>query len=64
MILIWCSNFSLSHSKEDSSLEITREVLKSLKKAVGFFGQEYKNVNLDAVFGLRVAEGERLLQWK
>lgn len=47
---------------ETNQKKSTRDVLKSLHKIIGFFEREYASVNLDAVFGLRIAEGrsERL----
>ena len=34
--------------------------IRSLSRSVEFFSQNYEKVNLDAIYGLRVAEGEEL----
>ena len=38
---------------------IVTRVAEAVEKAIGFFSREYRNVNLDALLGLRMAEGKQ-----
>ncbi|XP_072027861.1 UPF0764 protein C16orf89 homolog [Amphiura filiformis] len=38
--------------------DIVTRVLRAVEKTTGFFSREYENVNLDALLGLRMAEGQ------
>jgi hypothetical protein len=61
-ILMSASNQIVSktygHATETRRLALLPRVLKSLDKILIFFEQEFDQVNLDAIFGLRMTEGE------
>ena len=47
-----------SRHTHKSYVNYADRVLNALEKVVGFFAQSYQDINLDGVFGLRVAEGK------
>ena len=49
--------FHTSEGKENIFLSRVKLVLEALEKAVSFFEQYGDDLNLDAFFGLRIAEG-------
>ena len=38
--------------------DLTQEVVSSMNRVLSFFKRDYKSINLDGIFGLRVAQGE------
>lgn len=42
----------------DNNSKLTRDVLSALESVLSFYERDYRSVNLDAVFGLRFAEGK------
>ena len=41
-----------------SNDDFTQEVVSSMNRVLNFFKRDYKSINLDGIFGLRVAQGE------
>lgn len=41
-----------------SNDDLTQEVVSSMNRVLNFFKRDYKSINLDGIFGLRVAQGE------
>ena len=41
-----------------SNDDLTQEVMSSMNRVLNFFKRDYKSINLDGIFGLRVAQGE------
>lgn len=37
---------------------MTEEVISALDRVLDFYERDYKSINLDGIFGLRVAQGE------
>ena len=40
---------------------LTRQVFSALNRAIDFYRRDFKSINLDGIFGLRVAQGKRYL---
>lgn len=50
--------FGLIISVASDNNKLTRDVLSALESVLSFYERDYRSVNLDAVFGLRFAEGK------
>lgn len=37
--------------------DLTQEVVSSMNRVLNFFKRDFKSINLDGIFGLRVAQG-------
>ena len=53
-----CTTRTADNAETANQHKNLRDVLNSLHKIIGFFEREYENVNLDAVYGLRIAQGK------
>jgi len=42
---------------QGSDDNLTQEVVSSMNRVLNFFKRDYKSINLDGIFGLRVAQG-------
>ena len=40
---------------------LTQQVFSALNRAIDFYRRDFKSINLDGIFGLRVAQGKRYL---
>ena len=43
----------------DSHKELLKRTLEAVRKVVDFFEREYKNFNIDGMFGLQALDGEK-----
>lgn len=50
--------FGSALPNQRSNDDLTQEVLSSMIRVLSFFKRDYKSINLDGIFGLRVAQGE------
>ena len=55
--LVGSVDLSKLHSRK-TYMNYLDKVLIALEKVIRFFAEDYQDVNLDGVFGLRVAEGK------
>jgi hypothetical protein len=46
-----------SDARPKSRKGVTERVFRALERAVKFFEEDYKDLNLDGLYGLRVAQG-------
>ena len=44
-------------ANQRSDDDLTQEVVSSIDSVLNFFKRDYKSINLDGIFGLRVAQG-------
>ncbi len=56
----WHSAGSRTGTGDEDGATTVKEVLESLSRLVGFFERDYDSINLDGIFGLRVAEGNTI----
>ena len=49
---------SVLPDNQRSNDDLTQEVVSSMNRVLNFFKRDYKSINLDGIFGLRVAQGE------
>lgn len=40
---------------------LTQQVFSALNRAIDFYRRDFKSINLDGIFGLRVAQGKRYI---
>ena len=40
---------------------LTLQVFSALNRAIDFYRRDFKSINLDGIFGLRVAQGKRYI---
>ena len=43
---------------DQKSDDLTEDVISSLSRVLDFYDRDYKSINLDGIFGLRVAQGK------
>lgn len=43
---------------DQRSKDLTEDVISSLNRILEFFKRDYRSINLDGIFGLRVAQGK------
>lgn len=43
---------------DQRSKDLTEDVISSLNRVLEFFKRDYRSINLDGIFGLRVAQGK------
>jgi hypothetical protein len=53
--LLLCFGSALPDNQESNDLK--QEVISSMNRVLDFFKRDYKSINLDGIFGLRVAQG-------
>ena len=44
-------------AKQDETQNSLTDVIKTIKRLVDFYKTEYRNINVDSLYGLRVLEG-------
>ena len=63
-LALWLSFAVLLHStvsNDRKNNDLTQEVISSLNRVLDFYHRDYKSINLDGIFGLRVAQGRKYL---
>lgn len=59
VLMVWMSESQCNNIPTVDD-HLFRELLTSLGKVYHFYEQEYKDINLDGIYGLRVSEGKLL----
>ena len=55
-LLVLCSGSALPDNQRSND-DFTQELVSSMNRVLNFFKRDYKSINLDGIFGLRVAQG-------
>ena len=55
-LLVLCSGSALPDNQRSHD-DLTQEIVSSMNRVLNFFKRDYKSINLDGIFGLRVAQG-------
>lgn len=55
LLLVLCLGSALPYDQRSEDLK--EEVISSLNRVLDFFKRDYRSINLDGIFGLRVAQG-------